>query len=73
MCRAQQTVEAGTYGSKPEAAAWGRERNPEWAWLIDAALRGRLSRGTIGFDDEVTRTVAIAFIRHVADQISRTS
>ena len=72
MCRAQQTVEADTYGSKQEAAAWARERNPEWAWVIDAALRGRLSRGTVGFDDPVTRSLAIAFIRRVAALISET-
>ncbi len=28
VCRAQRTVEAGTHGSKQEAAAWARERDP---------------------------------------------
>lgn len=71
MCRAQQTVEAGTYGSKQEAAAWERERNREWTWHIDAALSARLSRGTIGFDDQPTRSGAIEFIRKVAAEIAR--
>jgi hypothetical protein len=72
MCRAQRTVETGTHGSKQEAAAWAGERSPEWSRLIDAALRCRLSGGTVGFDDPVTRSEAGKFIRQVAAQISRT-
>lgn len=70
-CRAQRTIEAGTHRSKQEAAAWARERDPESAGLIDAALRSRLSRGMIGFDDPVTRSEAIEFIRRVAAQVSK--
>lgn len=68
MCRARRAVETGTYGSKQEAAAWARERDPDRAWLIDAALRCRLAAGTIGFDDPFTRAAAIAFIRESALQ-----
>jgi hypothetical protein len=46
LCRALRTVRTQTHGSKQEAAAWTRERMPEWAPLIDAALECRLSRGT---------------------------
>jgi predicted nucleotidyltransferase len=70
MCRAQQTVESDTYGSKQEAAAWAKERHPESATLIDEALRCRLSRGTMGFDDGDTRTEAVRFIRRVAAEVS---
>lgn len=56
--------------SKQEAAAWTTERMPEWAWLIDAALRSRMSRGTTGFDDEQTRTDAQRLIRLLADEIT---
>jgi predicted nucleotidyltransferase len=68
MCRARRVVETGTYGSKQEAAAWARERDPDRAWLIDAALRCRLSAGMVGFDDPFTRAAAIAFIRESALQ-----
>jgi hypothetical protein len=45
---------------------------PEWAWLIDAALRCRLSRGTIGFDDERSRAGVDEFIELVAARIDKT-
>jgi Domain of unknown function (DUF4111)/Nucleotidyltransferase domain len=69
MCRALRTTQTQTYGSKQEAAAWARERMPEWAGLIDAALTCRLSRGTIGFDDDRSRTAAETFIALLADEI----
>lgn len=69
LCRALRTVRTGLHCSKREAAAWTRERMPEWAWLIDAALRCRMSRGPTGFDDEQTRTAAQRFIRLLADEI----
>ena len=70
LCRALRTVRTGLPCSKQEAAAWTTERMPEWAWLIDAALRCRLSRGTIGFDDEQTRSAAQRFIGLLADEIT---
>lgn len=70
LCRALRTVRTGLPCSKQEAAAWARVRMPEWAWLIDAALRCRLSRGATGFDDEQTRTAARRFIRLLADEIT---
>jgi predicted nucleotidyltransferase len=73
MCRALQTVEQGTTGSKQEAATWVRGRLPEWAWLIDAAFECRQSRGTIGFEDAGSRASAETFIELVADEISRHS
>ena len=56
--------------SKQEAAAWARERMPKWAWLIDAALRCRMSRGATGFDDEQSRAAAEMFIGLLADEIT---
>ncbi len=61
MCRALRTVRTQRHASKQEAAAWARARMPEWAWLIDAALDCRLSRGTVGLDDEPTRAAAEEF------------
>ena len=71
MCRALRTVRTQTRGSKQEAAAWTRERMPEWAWLIDAALECRLSRGTIGLQDERSRAGSETFIALLADEIIR--
>ena len=70
LCRALWTVRTGLPCAKQEAAAWTRQRMPEWAWLIDAALRCRMSRGRTGFDDEQTRTAAQRFIGRLADEIT---
>jgi hypothetical protein len=64
------TVTTRTQVSKQEAAAWTGERMPEWTWLIDAALRYRLSRGVSGFDDEQTRAAAARFIRLVGEAVA---
>jgi hypothetical protein len=42
---------------------------PDWAWLIDAALVCRRSRGRIGFADAASRASAEAFIRLIVDEI----
>ena len=70
MCRALRTVRTQACGSKQEAAAWTRVRMPEWAWLIDSALRCRLSRGASGLADPQTRAAAARFIGLVAAQIT---
>ena len=69
LCRALYTVRTGQPTSKQVASAWASERLPAWAWLIEAALRCRLSRGMSGFDDEETRAAATTFIALVADKI----
>jgi hypothetical protein len=43
---------------------------PEWAPIIDAALACRLSRGTIGLDDETSRAVAEALIQRLGQEIA---
>jgi hypothetical protein len=70
MCRALRTLRTRAQCSKQEAAAWTRELMPEWAWLIEAALACRLSRGTAGFDDERTRAAAEDFIQRLGDEIA---
>ncbi|MBA3876358.1 MAG: nucleotidyltransferase [Anaerolinea sp.] len=67
-CRACRTVRTGVPCSKHEGAAWVAERMPEWAWLIDTALRCRLSGGRTGFDDEPTRAAARTFIALLVDE-----
>lgn len=69
MCRALRTVRTRTPGSKQEAAAWTRERMPEWSWLIDASLACRLSGGTLGMDDERSRAAAETFISLLSSEI----
>ena len=71
MCRALVTVRQGTIPSKEGAASWARERMPEWARLIDAALECRRSGGTVDFADEASRAAAETFIGLVADETSR--
>jgi predicted nucleotidyltransferase len=71
ICRALRTVETGTHSSKQEGADWTRSRMPEWAWLIDAALRCRLSRGSVGFDDERARAGTDELIALVAARIAK--
>ncbi|HUQ77535.1 MAG TPA: aminoglycoside adenylyltransferase domain-containing protein [Patescibacteria group bacterium] len=73
MCRAHMTVRGQAHGSKQEAAAWTSQRLPEWAWLIDAALRCRLSLGSVGFDDKITRAAALTLIALLAAEIGRGS
>jgi predicted nucleotidyltransferase len=69
MCRAFMTVKTQTNPSKQEAAAWAREQLPDWAWLIEAAVRCRLSRGTVGFDDDGSRAAAAEFIEVIATRV----
>jgi hypothetical protein len=70
ICRALRTVETQAHASKHEGAAWAQEQMPDWAWLIDEALRCRLSRGQVGFDDERARAGAEEFIALVAARIA---
>ena len=69
LCRAYRTVRTGRPCSKQEGAAWTTERMPEWAWLIDAALRCRMAKGTSAFDDAATRA-ARTFIGLVARKVA---
>jgi hypothetical protein len=71
ICRALRTVETRAHASKHEGAAWAKERLPEWAWLIDEAMRCRLARGTVGFDDERSRAGAEEFIARAATEIAQ--
>jgi hypothetical protein len=73
MCRALRTLRTGAQCSKQEAAAWTRALMPEWAWIIDAALACRLSRGTIDFDDEPSRAAAEVFIQRLGDEVAATA
>ena len=70
ICRALRTVETRGHASKHEGAAWAREQMPDWAWLIDEALRSRLSRGRVGLDDERARAGADEFIALVAARMA---
>jgi predicted nucleotidyltransferase len=71
LCRAARTVQEQVHGSKAEGAAWAQEAMPDWAWLVDEAVRCRLSRGTLGFEDEKSREAAQQFISLLAATISQ--
>jgi predicted nucleotidyltransferase len=73
MCRAEHTVVTQTHASKQVVAAWAQARHPEWAPLIDTALRCRMSGGRVGFDDPVTRSDAVRFIRIVSAEVETAS
>ena len=70
LCRTLTTVRTGEPPTKQHAAAWVRVRMPEWAWLIDAALRCRASGGRVGFDDPATIEAAWRFEDLVLAQMS---
>jgi hypothetical protein len=70
MCRALRTLQAGRPCSKQEGAEWIRGRMPEWAWLIDAAEKCRLSRGRAGFADEQTIGAAETLIAQLGVEIA---
>jgi len=72
MCRASMTVQTDRHVSKQAAAAWMSVRKPEWAWVVDAALRCRESRGRAGFDDAQTRAAARRLIRSLGAETSAT-
>lgn len=61
--RAVRTLETTAPCSKEEGASWLAKRMPEWAWLMEAALACRMTRGTVGFDDPHTRGQASRFVR----------
>jgi predicted nucleotidyltransferase len=67
-CRALYAIRNGKPATKQEAAEWVKGRMPEWARLIDAALRARLSRGA-GFDDPRTLADADRLISLVAEEL----
>lgn len=73
MCRAHMAVRGSLHGSKQEAAAWARRRSPEWAPVINEALRCRSSRGSVGFEVSTTRADAARFIEFVASAVAALS
>lgn len=71
-CRAAMTVRTDRHVSKQEAAVWASERMPESARLIGAALKCRLSRGAVGFDDPQTQADVRDLVQRLAKDIGRT-
>jgi predicted nucleotidyltransferase len=70
-CRASMTVRTDRHVSKQAAAHWVAERMPTSAWVVDAALRCRASRGAAGLDDPRTQAEARTLIRRLAAQIGQ--
>lgn len=70
MCRVLCTVRSNRPCSKQESAEWVRTQMPEWAYLIDAAERCRLSRGRTGFAGPETTQAAERLIGLLGDAIA---
>jgi aminoglycoside adenylyltransferase-like protein/nucleotidyltransferase-like protein len=68
-CRAVTTIKTDHHVSKQEAAAWVRERIPDSARTIAAALQCRLSHGAVGFDDVQGQAAARALVHRLAREI----
>lgn len=63
MCRARYALATGAIASKQAAAAWARERLPQWAQLIDRALLWRCDTQP----DDMTEM--LAFIRETVAEL----
>jgi predicted nucleotidyltransferase len=72
LCRIEHAVEADSPATKEAAAIEAKERHPEFAWIIDEALRCRLARGSTGFDDDRSRSAATEFVRRVVEHLGLT-
>ena len=68
-CRAAMTIRTDRSVTKQEAAIWVSQGMPESARLIAAALRCRLSGGTVGFDDPQTQAAARTLVRRLASEL----
>lgn len=66
VCRAEEAVIGGNRLSKADAAAAAQRRHPEFAELIEEALKVRLGRGSVDFNREEVRSRAVEFVRSVA-------
>ena len=68
-CRALRTIGTGVPCSKQDGAKWTRERHPEWAAVIGAALACRLNGGRSGFENPTERAAAVEVVDSVAEAV----
>lgn len=71
LCRAFYTHVHGEHVSKRQAAAWAKGQLPEWAWLIDEAMRWREAAiaGDAGVDHAATMPITRRFVNDVIKRI----
>ncbi len=65
MCRALSAHLTGAFVSKREAASWAMGELPEWADLIDDALRWRAASDDGHVDHQATQPEALRFTREI--------
>lgn len=69
-CRDLYTYRNGERATKKQAARWAERELPEWAWLIESALRWRAeARSEEEVDHEATYPLAERFVRFVSEQV----
>lgn len=73
MCRALYTVATGVHPSKLQAAAWAQTLMPEWATLIQEALRWRLESREADEDAADSLPDTYRFVDAVIERIIRIS
>ncbi len=71
LCRALYAWRSGDQLSKRQAAAWAMAELPEWAGLIQDALRWRQDYKHKDVDPTLTYPATVAFVQHVIDLIAR--
>lgn len=69
MCRALYTYRNGEHVSKKQAALWAQRELPEWASLINDALRWREAWRDADVDHEATWPQTLKFVHFVIDLI----
>ena len=69
MCRALYAFSNGEQASKKQAALWAQRELPQWASLIEAALKWRKAWRDGDVDHEATFPETVRFVHFVVDQI----
>jgi predicted nucleotidyltransferase len=70
MCRALYTLNNGEQVSKIKAARWFKKEIPEYAWLIDNAIKWREDYRNENINHEETYLETAQFVHFVVDRIS---
>lgn len=71
MCRALYTFKTGGFVSKRQAATWAAQEMPEWAPLIENALRSwREDWYNDQVDHSATLPETVRFVNDVVDRIA---
>lgn len=71
MCRGMYAIRFGKQVSKLKAASWAEEQYPEWAELIQTAIKWRSNQLKDGqTEDSEAHLVTVKFVRHIVEDIT---